>query len=86
MTLLHRIRKSFEWLCKHARQSFEWLRKQGRAAKIRRLQQDIDWARASSDAHIRDLVQARDALIAQMDGRCSDEIVRDAERSAKGFA
>lgn len=56
------------------------------AAKISRLQQDIDWARISSDAHITELVRQRDALLDQMDPRSSDEIVRDVERSAKGVA
>jgi predicted site-specific integrase-resolvase len=61
------------------------VRRRLRAAAIRRLEQDIDWARASSDAHIRSLEQQLDRLRAQ-DRRSTADVCRDVGRREKGFA
>lgn len=85
MTLLHRIRARTRlrgWLISPRARFIEWTQE----AKLSRINQDIHWARISSDAHITELVRQRDALLEKMDPRSSDEIVRDVERSAKGFA
>ena len=56
-----------------------------RAAAIRRTEQDIDWARASSDAHIRGLEQKLEHLKAKNDPRSTQDVARDISRAAKGF-
>lgn len=56
-----------------------------RAAAINRLEQDIDWARASSDAHIRSLEQQLDRLRAK-DPRSAQDVAREVGRREKGFA
>lgn len=56
-----------------------------RAWKIARVEQDIDWARASSDAHIRSLEQRLDLLRAK-DTRSAQDVAREAGRREKGFA
>lgn len=61
------------------RRAGQWLR----AAAIGRLEQDIDWARASSDAHIRGLEQTLQRLRAEHDPRSTREVERDVSRAAK---
>lgn len=51
--------------------------------KIARTEQDIDWARASSDAHIRGLEQTLQQLRAEHDPRSTREVERDVSRAAK---
>lgn len=51
---------------------------------ISRLEQDIDWARASSDAHIRSLERQLDKLRAK-DTRSAQDVAREAGRREKGF-
>lgn len=53
------------------------------AWKITRTEQDIDWARASSDAHIRGLEQTLQQLRAEHDSRSTREVERDVSRAAK---
>lgn len=61
------------------------VRRNLRQWSMRRLEQDIDWARASSDAHIRSLEQQLDRLRAH-DTRSSQDVAREAGRREKGFA
>lgn len=52
---------------------------------MRRLEQDIDWARASSDAHIRSLERQLERM-REKDTRNSQDVAREAGRREKGFA
>lgn len=54
-----------------------------RAAAINRTEQDIDWARASSDAHIRGLEQTLQRLRTEHDPRSTRDVERDVSRAAK---
>ncbi|MCK0507956.1 hypothetical protein [Aromatoleum anaerobium] len=68
------------------RRSLRKATSKSRAATIRRLEQDIDWARASSDAHINDLEARLRRLRAENDPRSSQDIAREAGQRAKGVA
>lgn len=58
-----------------------------RATKIRMLEQDIDWARASSDAHIRGLeMQLAELRRAQWAELTAQDIARDMDKRGKRFA
>lgn len=50
---------------------------------INRLVQDIDWARASSDAYIDALQDRKLEYLRAQDTRNSQDVARDAGRSAK---
>lgn len=52
---------------------------------INRLEQDIDWANASHDAHVRGLERQLDRLRAK-DTRSAQDVAREAGRREKGFA
>lgn len=52
---------------------------------ISRLEQDIDWANASHDAHVRGLERQLDRLRAK-DTRSAQDVAREAGRREKGFA
>lgn len=54
-----------------------------KGAAIGRLEEDIDWARASSDAHIRGLEQTLQQLRDEHDPRSTQEVERDVSRAAK---
>lgn len=53
---------------------------------ISRLQQDIDWARASSDSYITDLQARKLEYLRAHDTRNSQDVARDVGRREKGFA
>lgn len=58
-----------------------------RRAHIRMLEQDIDWARASSDAHIAGLEHRLDELRrAHWKDTTAADIARDMDKRAKGIA
>ena len=62
------------------------IRRTIRRAHIRMIEQDIDWARASSDAHIRGLEQRLEHLKAKNDPRSTQDVMRDIDRRIKGLA
>lgn len=68
------------------RRSLRKAARRSRAATIRRIEQDIDWARASSDAHIRGLEERLERLRAEHDPRSSQDVARDIACRLKGVA
>lgn len=83
MTLLHRIRTRLRaWLRSPLSRFVEW----ARAAKIRHREEDLAYSRENADAYLARETARLNALRREHDPRSSDEIVRDVERSAKGFA
>lgn len=53
------------------------IKHQLRAWKIARLEQDIDWARASSNDHISKLELELSALLAEHDPRSTQDVARE---------
>lgn len=52
---------------------------------MHRIEQDIDWARASSDAHIAGLERRLERLRAEHDRRSTQDVARDVSRTAKAL-